>query len=55
VNIFEFNQEVYGESLTLHIHKLIRFDSHFTDLEALKAELLRDKERTQDILRQLIG
>ena len=55
VNIFEFNQEVYGESLTLHIHKLIRFDSHFTDLEALKAELQRDKERTQEILRQLIG
>ncbi len=50
VNIFDFNRDIYGESLTLHIHQLIRFDSHFSDLEALKAELQRDKERALVIL-----
>nr|MCU0358557.1 riboflavin biosynthesis protein RibF [Cyclobacteriaceae bacterium] len=50
VNIFDFNRDIYGESLTLHIHQLIRFDSQFSDLEALKAELQRDKERALVIL-----
>jgi riboflavin kinase / FMN adenylyltransferase len=44
VNIFEFNKEIYGETLTVHFHQLIRSDSKFQDLEALKMQLHQDKK-----------
>lgn len=44
VNIFEFGKEIYGESLTIHFHKLLRSDIKFSDLEALKKQLHLDKE-----------
>jgi riboflavin kinase / FMN adenylyltransferase len=50
VNIFDFNQEIYGESLTVYFHTLIRGDQKFNDLEALKNQLHLDKE---DALRHL--
>lgn len=43
VNIFDFNKDIYGESLTLYFHKLIRGDAKFSDLEGLKAQLAVDK------------
>jgi riboflavin kinase / FMN adenylyltransferase len=43
VNIFKFNKEIYGETLTVHFHQLIRSDSKFQDLEALKMQLHKDK------------
>jgi riboflavin kinase / FMN adenylyltransferase len=43
VNIFDFNKEIYGETLTVHFHQLIRSDSKFQDLEALKSQLHQDK------------
>jgi riboflavin kinase / FMN adenylyltransferase len=51
VNIFDFNKEIYGESLTLYIHKLIRGDSKFSDLEALKGQLKRDETAAKEILK----
>lgn len=53
VNIFDFDKEIYGDAVTLHIHKLIRKDSAFVDLEALKAELTNDKRKSIEILTQL--
>lgn len=50
VNIFDFAKDIYGESLTLYFHKLIRGDAKFSDLEGLKAQLGIDK---QDALRIL--
>jgi riboflavin kinase/FMN adenylyltransferase len=50
VNIFEFNREIYGESLTLSFHSLIRGDQKFNNLEELKQQLHLDKV---DALRQL--
>jgi riboflavin kinase / FMN adenylyltransferase len=44
VNIFDFNKEIYGETLTVYCHQLIRSDSKFQDLEALKLQLHQDKE-----------
>ncbi len=52
VNIFDFNKEIYGETLTVHFHQLIRSDSKFQDLEALKLQLHQDKV---DALRVLGG
>lgn len=50
VNIFDFGKDIYGESLTLYFHKLIRGDAKFSDLEGLKVQLGIDK---QDALRIL--
>ncbi|SKC56193.1 bifunctional riboflavin kinase/FAD synthetase [Ohtaekwangia koreensis] len=50
VNIFDFDKDIYGESLTLYFHKLIRGDARFNDLEELKVQLGVDK---QDALRML--
>lgn len=51
VNIFEFNQDIYGETLTIHFHNMIRHDSKFEDLEALKQQLHRDKQEALQMLK----
>lgn len=43
VNIFDFNQDVYGDTLTISFHHLIRNDSKFSDLEGLSKQLALDK------------
>ena len=50
VNIFDFDENIYGESLTVHFHKLLRGDQTFDGLAAMKAQLHKDKE---DALRAL--
>jgi riboflavin kinase / FMN adenylyltransferase len=50
VNIFDFAKDIYGESLTLYFHKLIRGDAKFGDLEGLKVQLGIDKEDALRIL-----
>lgn len=51
VNIFYFNKEIYGESLTINFHKLIRRDSKFNDLEELKKQLHLDQSEALNILK----
>jgi riboflavin kinase/FMN adenylyltransferase len=51
VNIFDFDKDIYGETLTLHFRKMIRKDSKFDDLEDLKKQLERDKAETLTILK----
>ncbi len=53
VNLFDFNKEIYGESLTVYFHGLIRLDEKFQDLEALKMRLHQDKEEALKILGRL--
>lgn len=43
VNLFDFNEEIYGDSLTIFFHKMIRPDFRFQDLEDLKKQLAIDK------------
>lgn len=50
VNLFDFNREIYGDSLTIHFQSYIRGDIRFDGLDALRAQLDRDKE---DSLRRL--
>ncbi len=50
VNIFDFEKDVYGESLTIYFHQLIRGDSKYEDLEALKKQLHIDKGSALKIL-----
>lgn len=50
VNIFDFNEDIYGEEITIKFIKLIRKEEKFPSLEALKDQLLIDKETAQKIL-----
>jgi len=53
VNIFDFDKDIYGDSLTLFFHRLIRQDSKFHDLEELKQQLHSDKKEASKILDDL--
>jgi riboflavin kinase/FMN adenylyltransferase len=44
VNIFDFNRDIYGETIKVDFISTIRKDSHFRDLEALKVQMSKDKE-----------
>lgn len=55
VNIFNFNQDVYGESLTVYLHKRLRGDQTFSDLEAMTAQLHKDKEMALQVLDGIKG
>jgi len=44
VNLFDFNKEIYGETLKINLVSLLRADAKFDDLEALKQQLHKDKE-----------
>ena len=51
VNIFDFDEDIYGENITINLLAAIRKDAHFVDLEALKAQLKLDKESAIGALR----
>ncbi len=44
VNIFDFDEDIYGEQLTVHIKKYLRPEEKFNGLETLKKAIQRDKE-----------
>jgi riboflavin kinase/FMN adenylyltransferase len=50
VNIFGFNREIYGELLQVEFLHLIRNDSKFNDLQALKDQLAKDQAAAQAFL-----
>jgi len=46
VNIFDFNQEIYGQDIKMNFLKFLRHDVKFTGLEALTIQLQKDKVAT---------
>ncbi len=50
VNIFDFNSDIYGEEIIIKFIKLIRKEENFESLEALKKQLLIDKQSALKIL-----
>jgi riboflavin kinase/FMN adenylyltransferase len=54
VNIFDFDKDIYGESLSIKFHQLIRGDSKFNDLEELKEQLKKDKDQALSILKSIL-
>ena len=50
VNIFNFNQDIYGVQISIHFLKLIREEVKFGSLADLKAQLIKDKEETKAII-----
>jgi riboflavin kinase/FMN adenylyltransferase len=53
VNIFGFNEEIYGQALTINFYKRLRNDIQFHDLEELKAQLFEDKSAAISYLERL--
>jgi len=50
VNIFDFNQDIYGRTVKVSFVKKIRNEEKFNNLDELKAALARDKEVCLGIL-----
>lgn len=53
VNIFDFERDLYGQPLRIAFVAHIREDARFESLDALKAQLARDKAATQRIFQSL--
>lgn len=51
VNIFDFNEMIYGKQLKIFFHKRIRNEVRFTNLTALKDQLAKDKEHCISLLK----
>jgi riboflavin kinase/FMN adenylyltransferase len=50
-NIFDFNEDIYGEIIEIAFIKRLRDEKKFNSMEALIAEIDHDKIVTEDILR----
>ena len=50
VNIFDFNQQIYGEEITIYFVERLRNEKKFDSLQALVEQLNKDKEHTLEIL-----
>lgn len=50
VNVFDFDQDMYGKSLTLIFRKRIRDEKKFENIEQLRAQLGLDKNKALNIL-----
>lgn len=54
VNIFDFNREIYGQTIKMDFLKFLRHDVKFTGLAALTAQLHQDKLNTLSFFKQEI-
>lgn len=52
VNIFDFDQTIYGQELTITLVDFIRGDHQFSNLEGLKTQLNADREASLALLAQ---
>lgn len=53
VNIFDFDQDIYEETLSVNIKEYIRKEMKFSGLDALKEQLANDRETIRELLRGL--
>lgn len=51
VNIFDFDQDIYGERITIYFLERIRDEVKFENISALRDQLTRDKARVLEILK----
>lgn len=52
VHLFDFDQEIYGERLTVYVKDFIRSEAKFNGLEELKAQIAKDVEAAKRLLPQ---
>jgi riboflavin kinase/FMN adenylyltransferase len=46
VNMFDFDEEIYGDELRVYVKKYLREERKFDGMDTLKAQIAKDKERT---------
>lgn len=51
VNILDFNQDIYGETLKIEVMAYLRGEQKFAGLDALKEQLAKDREDVRILLR----
>jgi riboflavin kinase/FMN adenylyltransferase len=51
VNIFDFDEDIYGQILRVYVKYYLRAEIKFSGLAALKDQLLKDKESATEILK----
>jgi riboflavin kinase/FMN adenylyltransferase len=51
VNIFDFNDDIYEQTITVMVYDYIRGEVKFDGLDALKAQLNKDREKAMAILK----
>jgi riboflavin kinase/FMN adenylyltransferase len=51
VNIFDFDEDIYGKTLRVYVKKHLRQEQKFSGLDALKEQLAKDKEHAIEYLR----
>lgn len=54
-NIFDFNQTIYGEWLTIYFIELIRKDQKFASIQALQLQLQQDYNSTIALFKSIIS
>lgn len=50
VNIFNFSQDIYNQTLRMHFHYFVRHDVKFSSLDGLKEQLALDQVEVQRLL-----
>ncbi len=50
VHLFDFQRDIYGEPITVRVRHRLRDEIRFDGLDALKAQLLKDREEAQRLL-----
>lgn len=53
VNLFDFDADIYGVEISIQVHQYLRGQERYPSLDALKAQLLRDKENSLQVLAAL--
>jgi len=51
VNLFDFNEDLYGHKITIYFIERIRDELKFPDLDALKMQISKDKEQILELFR----
>lgn len=49
-HLLDFNQDLYGRTIRLHLMQRLRGEQHFESLNALKSQLEQDKKKARDCL-----
>ena len=50
VNIFDFDKEIYGEQLEVHVHKYLREEKKYENLATLVEQITKDKIQSLSVL-----
>ena len=53
INLFDFNDDLYGQTITVSLLKRMRDEQKFESLEALKNQLALDKQTALSYINQL--